>query len=121
MSTPLLHQGDLLRQQHKFITASYRMGVNYVSPNDVADPAIVVLSDRKKHRNVIYQITGPGPGPTIDADVANLFMNHYGTDIKHIELGYHDCKNDVVERGLPDWSVRDSASFGFDERTSFHT
>jgi hypothetical protein len=56
MSTPFLYQGDLLRQQHKFITASYGMGVNYVSPNDVADAVMFVLLNRKKHRNTIYQI-----------------------------------------------------------------
>jgi NAD(P)H dehydrogenase (quinone) len=119
MSTPLLHQGDLLRQQHKFITSSYGMGVNYVSPNDVADAAMVVLLDRKKHRNTIYQITGPGP--TFDADVAKLLTEHYGTEIEHIELGYHDYEDDVVERGLPDWLVRDSAAFGVDERASSYT
>jgi hypothetical protein len=54
MSTPLLHQGDLLRQQHKFMT---RSSANYVSPNVVADPAMVILLDRKKHMNAIYQIT----------------------------------------------------------------
>jgi NAD(P)H dehydrogenase (quinone) len=109
MSTPLLHQGDLLRRQHKLISASYGMGVNYVSPNDVADAAMVVLLDRKKYRNTIYQITGPGP--TTDADVAKLLTEHYATPIEHIELGYHDYKKDVVERGLPDWLVRDSAAF----------
>jgi NAD(P)H dehydrogenase (quinone) len=90
MSTPLLHQGDHLRQQHKFITASYGKGVNYVSPNDVADAAIVVLSGRKKHRNVVYQINGAGP--TIDADVAKLLTEHYGSDIDHIELEYFDYR-----------------------------
>jgi nucleoside-diphosphate-sugar epimerase len=62
------------------------MGVNYVSPNDVADAAMVVLLDRKKHRNTIYEITGRGP--TIDADLAKMLTEHYGTDIEHIELGY---------------------------------
>jgi hypothetical protein len=49
----------------------------------------------KLHRNTIHQITGPGP--TINADVAKLLTEHYGTAIEHIELGYHDYKNDVVE------------------------
>jgi NAD(P)H dehydrogenase (quinone) len=103
----------------QFITASYGMGVNYVSPNDVADAAMVVLLNLKKHRNAIYQITGPGP--TIDADVSKLLREHYGTDIEHIELGYQDCDNDVQEQGLSDWLVRDSAAFGVDELASSHT
>jgi dTDP-4-dehydrorhamnose reductase len=115
MSTPLLYQGDLLRQQHKFITASYGMAVNYVSSNDVADAVMSVLLDRKKHRNTIYQITRSGP--TIDANVAELLTEHYGTDIEHIELGYHDYKNDVKERRLPDWLVRPLASTSLLRRT----
>lgn len=31
MSSPLLSQGETLRREHKFVTASYGMGVNYVS------------------------------------------------------------------------------------------
>jgi hypothetical protein len=101
------------------------MGINYVSPNDVADATMVVLLDRKKHKNTIYQITGPGP--TTDADVAKLLTEHYGTVIVHIGLGYRDYKNGVKGRGLPDWLVRDSAAFekmkasGVDELDSLYT
>jgi hypothetical protein len=47
--------------------------------------------------------------------------------LEHIELEYHDCKNVVMERGLPDWVVRDSAPFekmktsGVDKLTSLYT
>jgi hypothetical protein len=47
--------------------------------------------------------------------------------IKHNELGYHDYKNDIVERGFPDWLVRDSAAFekmkvsGVDNHASSYT
>lgn len=109
MSTPLLHQGDLLRKQHKFITASYGMGVNYVSPNDVADAALVVLLNRKEHRNKIYNLTGPGP--ITDAEVAKLLSKAYGTEIEHVSLGYHDYVKNVKARGLPTWLVKDSATF----------
>ena len=125
MSTPLLHQGDLLNKDHKFVTASYGMGVNYVSPNDVADAAVVVLLNRKDHRNKVYNLTGPGP--TYDADVAKLLSKAYGTEIEHISLGYHDYKKDIKARGLPVWLVRDSASFekmkasGIDELVSSYT
>lgn len=36
MSTPMIYQGPVLREDCKYVTASYGMGVNYVSPNDVA-------------------------------------------------------------------------------------
>jgi NAD(P)H dehydrogenase (quinone) len=125
MSTPLLHQGQLLHDEKKFITASYGMGVNYVSPNDVADASLVVLLNRDDHRNKVYNLTGPGP--TFDKDVAKLLSKAYGEEIEHIELGYHDYKKDVMKRGLPSWLVRDSAAFekmkasGIDELRSSYT
>lgn len=109
MPTPLIHNGKELREKHKYITASYGMGVNYVSPNDVADAAMVVLLDLKQHRNKAYNITGPGP--IRDRDVANLLTTHYGSEIEHIELGYHDYEANVRDRGLPAWLVKDAAEF----------
>lgn len=125
MSTPLLHQGDLLRKENKFVTASYGMGVNYVSPNDVADAAVVVLLNPKPYRNKTFNLTGPGP--TRDSDVAKLLSEHYGKPIEHIQLGYHAYAKSVKERGLPDWQVRDSATmekmkaYGLDEKRGAYT
>jgi len=125
MATPLLAQGKLLREEHKFITASYGMGVNYCSPNDVADAAVVVLLNQKPHRNQVYNITGPGP--TKDSEIAELLTKKYGTPIEHIQLGYHDYAKDIKKRGLPKWQVRDSASMermkahGLDEHKSSYT
>jgi uncharacterized protein YbjT (DUF2867 family) len=125
MSTPLLHQGKILREEKKFITASYGMGVNYVSPNDVADAAVVALLNPKPYRNKTFNLTGPGP--TRDAQVAQLLTKHYGTPIEHIQLGYHKYKDSVMERGLPEWQVRDSAAFermkafGLDEKPSCYS
>lgn len=109
MPTPLIHNGKELRENHKYITASYGMGVNYVSPNDAADAAMVVLLDLKQHRNKVYNICGPGP--VLDRDVAKLLTHHYGTEIEHIELGYHDYEANVRQRGLPAWLVKDAAEF----------
>jgi uncharacterized protein YbjT (DUF2867 family) len=125
MSTPLLHQGKMLTEEHKYVTASYGMGVNYVSPNDVADVAVVVLLNQKGHRNKVYNLTGPGP--LFDKDVAKLLSKVYSTEIEHVSLGYHDYKKAVTARGLPDWLVKDSAAFekmkasGIDESNSSYT
>jgi NAD(P)H dehydrogenase (quinone) len=125
MSTPLLHQGDILREDKKFVTASYGMGVNYVSPNDVADAAVVVLLNPKPYRNKTYNLTGPGP--TSDEQVAKLLTKHYGTPIEHVEMGYHEYAKSVEDRGLPEWQVKDSAAFermkafGLDEKPSSYT
>ena len=96
-----------------------------MSPNDIADAAVVVLMDRKTHRNKVYNLSGPGP--ITDRQVSRLLTEFYGTDIQHIEMGYHDYKKDVKARGLPDWLVRDSAEFekmkasGVDELSSSYS
>lgn len=109
MSTPLLHQGSQLKEEKKFVTASYGMGVNYVSPNDVADAATAVLLNLKPHRNQVYNLSGPGP--IKDSDVAKLLKEYYKEPIEHVQLGYHEYKADVQQRGLPKWFVQDSAEF----------
>jgi nucleoside-diphosphate-sugar epimerase len=125
MATPLLHQGSLLRDEHKFVTASYGMGVNYISPNDVASAAMVVLLNRKEHKNKIYNLSGPYP--ITDRAVCKLLSEFYDTPIEHIPLGYHDYEKDVKKRGLPDWLVKDSAALekmkasGIDELPSSFT
>lgn len=125
MATPLLTQGALLRDEHKFITASYGMGINYVSPNDVADAAVVVLLNLKPYRNKIFNLTGPSP--ITDREVCKLLSKHYKTEIKHVEVGYHDYEKNVRARGLPEWQIKDSASFermkasGIDEYSTSYT
>jgi len=125
MSTPLIHQAPTIRSENKFVTASYGMGVNYVSPNDVADAAICVLLDLKKHRNKEYTLTGAAP--IKDSDVVKLLSKFYGNDIEHVQLGYHDFKGYMKHSGHPEWLVRDSAEFerikasGVDERVDSYT
>mmetsp|Transcript_21376 Transcript_21376/g.27637 ORF Transcript_21376/g.27637 Transcript_21376/m.27637 type:complete len:352 (-) Transcript_21376:244-1299(-) len=125
MSAPLLIQGKGLREDHKYISASYGMGVNYVSPNDVTDAAVVVLLNQKPHRNKVYNITGAGP--TRDSEIVELLSRRYGSPIEHVQLGFHEYKADVKKRGLPEWMIRDAASMermkahGLDEHKSSYT
>jgi len=125
MSSPLIFQGDLLRKEHKFVTASYGMGVNYISPNDVADAAVVVLLNQKPYRNKICNLTGPGP--TTDRHVVEVLSQRYDTPIEHVEMGYHDYKDSVQKRGLPHFMARDAAAFermkamGVDEDRNSYT
>jgi uncharacterized protein YbjT (DUF2867 family) len=125
MATPLLQQGKALTEDHKYVTGSYGMGVNYVSPNDIADAAVVVLLNQTAHRNKVYNLTGPGP--IYDSDVAKLLSKAYATEIQHIELGYHDYKKNIKSLGLPEWLVKDAAEMekmkasGIDEFVSSYT
>lgn len=109
MTTPLLTQGDYLNTEHKYVTASYGMGVDYVSPNDVADAAMVVLLNLKDHRNKVYNLTNVEP--TTDRQVAAALSKAYGTKIQHIELGYHDYVEHLKTRKIPAWLAKDAAAF----------
>jgi nucleoside-diphosphate-sugar epimerase len=76
------------------VAAFYGMGVNYVSPNDVADATVVVLLNPKPYRNKTYNQTVPGP--TRDEQVVKLLTKHYGTPIEY------KYKDSIIERGLPE-------------------
>lgn len=107
MSTPMIYQGPVLREEGKYVTASYAMGVNYISPNDVARAAIVALMDHKKHKNKVYNLTGAKP--IKDADVCKLLSDFHGKDLEHVPLGYHEMENALRERKLSDFLVQDLA------------
>lgn len=108
MTTPLLTQGACLEKDFKYVTASYGMGVDYVSPNDVADAAMVVLLDRKHHRNKVYNLTAK---PITDREVCKQLTKAYGREIQHIEMGYHDYVKWLQTRHVPTWLSKDAAAF----------
>jgi uncharacterized protein YbjT (DUF2867 family) len=125
MATPLIQEGPTIRNDKKYVTASYGMGVNYVSPNDVADAAIVCLLITKKHRNMTYNLSGPGP--VRDVHIARLFSEFYGFPVEHVALGYHEYVEYVKTLNHPEWLIMDSAAFekmkasGIDELASSYT
>jgi uncharacterized protein YbjT (DUF2867 family) len=60
MSDPAVNQRhNIMSDSPKFYSASNGMGVNYVSPNDIAAAAVRVLVNPKDHRRVSYTLTGP--------------------------------------------------------------
>jgi nucleoside-diphosphate-sugar epimerase len=109
MTTPLLNQGEGLTKDHKYVTASYGMGIDYVSPNDVADAAMCVLLNLKPHRNKVYNLTNNKP--MTDRQVAEQLSEAYGTKIEHVELGYHDYVDFMKARKIPSWVSKDAAAF----------
>lgn len=128
MTNTLFLQGNLLRRENKFVTASYGMGVNYVSPNDAADAAVVVILRRQAHINKVYNLTGSGP--IKDTEVVQLLSEiiYAGQPIEHLQLGYHEyAEHAKVVRNLPAWQQKDSAEFermkamGFDELPFMYT
>lgn len=111
MSTPLIHQGPTFREEDektdKYVSASYAMGVNFISPNDIAKAAIVTLINRKQHRNKTYQLSGPGP--VKDRDVSKHLSKFYNKKIHHAPRGYNEIIEEFQERGFQKWLVKDLA------------
>ena len=70
MSNPLRYQAETIRNDKKFYGASGGKGVNYVSPNDVAEVAVRSLLAMKDHSRTGYTLTGPKA--ITDKEVADL-------------------------------------------------
>lgn len=79
MSNVLAYQGKSLRDEKKFYGASCGKGVNYVSPNDVADAAVLAILHPKEHRREGISLLGAAP--ITDEKVARLLSKHLGTEI----------------------------------------
>mmetsp|Transcript_15351 Transcript_15351/g.25593 ORF Transcript_15351/g.25593 Transcript_15351/m.25593 type:complete len:349 (+) Transcript_15351:80-1126(+) len=113
MSSPLIHQGPVFRDEdetaNRYVTASYAMGVNYISPNDIAKAAIVTIVNRKKHRNKTYNLSGPGP--ITDKEVCKHLSKFYDKKIRHVPVGYNDIVEDLQKRGFEKWLGKDLAEF----------
>lgn len=57
MSSVLEYQGKTLKEEGVFYGASGGKGVNYVSPNDVADVAVRAILDPKTHKRQGYVLS----------------------------------------------------------------
>lgn len=104
MSNPLKFQGKEIRRAKAamYYGACTEHGVNYVSPNDVADVAVRVSLDPKPHHGKIYDLTGP---ETIkDKDVAELLGKYLNKPVMYFEkpLDFFETTDK-----LPVWVVQD--------------
>ena len=81
MSNPLRYQSNEIRNENKFYGASGGKGVNYVSPNDVAEAAVKALVEPKYHTS--YNLTG---GKVIkDEAVAKLISDQENRKIDFVD------------------------------------
>lgn len=99
MSNPLVYQGKSLREEHKFVGASQSKGVNYVSPNDVAEVAVKALLSPKEHNKKGYTLTGPTA--ISDDEVAKLISQQLGETVKYVD----ESLVDLEEKAKPDWET----------------
>ena len=85
-----------LTENHEFYGASGGKGVNYVSPNDVAEVAVHAILD-KSHKRQAYTLTGP---TITDEEIAKLLSDKIGTTVKYVEkpLSFFDTDTAMLEK-----------------------
>jgi NAD(P)H dehydrogenase (quinone) len=83
MSNPIVYQADSLRKMGQFSGASHGKGVNYVSPNDVAEVAVRALVKPKDHHRIGYTLTGPAS--ITDERVAELLSRKLNKKVEYVD------------------------------------
>jgi NAD(P)H dehydrogenase (quinone) len=128
MSNPLVFQGKELRADEKpaaMYGSSRGKGVNYVSPNDVAEAAVRVLLEPKSHYDKEYTLTGPYA--MTDQVVASLLSKYLKKPIEFVDQPAHEYEDGEKAGGDPGWLVKDLVALekikatGMEEHLSFVT
>lgn len=110
MSNPFTFQRKQLEKGvlGTFYGSSGHHGVNYVSPNDVAEVAVRVLLERKSHCNMEYELTGPES--ITDQQVATLLSEHLQRPIVYVDQPIEKFAQEMKDDGEAAWVVRDLAA-----------
>jgi NAD(P)H dehydrogenase (quinone) len=126
MSNPFTFQKHELKQSGNLATfygASGNRGVNYVSPNDIAEVAVRVLLEPCAHYNREYTLTGPCA--ITDQEVADLLSKHLKKPVMYIDQPLHEFATELKVGGDPRWMVQDMVALeeikatGTEENLSF--
>lgn len=108
MSNPLVCQGKEIMSENKpacFYGASAGHGVNYVSPNDVAEMAYRVLLNPEAHANKEYTVTGRGP--MTDQTMADILSKHFSKPVMYVDQPPRVFEDSERYSGDPAWMVKD--------------
>lgn len=111
MSNPFTAQGKELRSENKpssMFGASGNRGVNYVSPNDVAEVAVRILVAPREHCNKTYTLTGLEA--ITDQQVADLLSKYLNKPIMYVDQPLLEFSNEMKVSGVPKWMVADLES-----------
>jgi NAD(P)H dehydrogenase (quinone) len=128
MSNPFSFQKHELKETDTMATfygASGNRGVNYVSPNDVAEAAVRVLLEPCAHYNKEYTLTGPCA--ITDQEVAHLLSKHLMKPVMYVDQPVHEFATEIKMGGDPRWMVQDLVALeeikatGTEENLSFVT
>jgi NAD(P)H dehydrogenase (quinone) len=107
MSAPLTSQEHYLRSERKLAIygSSAGKGINYVSPNDVAEVAVRVLFCPKDHHNKEYTLVGPTA--ISDQEVSGLLSEHLEKPITFVDQPLQNFRKEEMMGGNPAWLVED--------------
>jgi len=130
MSNPFYFQGHELRRVDatdkepiNYYGASGNHGVNYVSPNDVAEVAMRVLLAPKEHYNKEYTLTGPAP--IKDQKVADLLSQYLQKHIVYVDQPLLEFGKNIKKKDDAKWMMTDLVALeklkasGVEERATF--
>ena len=111
MSNFFTFQGRELRSETNnpctMYGASGNRGVNYVSPNDVAEVAVRVLVAPLEHYNMEYTLTGQKA--ITDQQVADLLSKYLRKSIMYVDQPLREFTREIKVSGEPEWMVADLA------------
>jgi NAD(P)H dehydrogenase (quinone) len=112
MSDPFTFQGAELKSNNKPCTiygANGNRGVNYISPNDVAEVAVRVLLAPQQHYDKVYTLTGPSA--ITDQEVASCLSKYLRKPIMYVDQPLHEFCTELKVSGTPRYMVEDMAAF----------
>jgi NAD(P)H dehydrogenase (quinone) len=108
MSHPFTFQGKELHNSENVSTlygASMNRGVNYVSPNDVAEVAVRVLLEPCAHYDKKYTLTGPEP--ITDLEISDLLSKYLKKPVVYVDQPIEEFSTEIKLGGYPQWMVAD--------------
>lgn len=105
MSHPFTFHGKEIRDSETLYGASMNHGVNYVSPNDVAEFAVRVMLEPQAHFNKEYTLTGPGL--ITEQEIADLLSQYLKKPVKYVDQTIEEFQDKVKLSGKPRWLVAD--------------
>jgi NAD(P)H dehydrogenase (quinone) len=112
MSDPFTFQGAELRSNNKpsaMYGATRNHGVNYVSPNDVAEVAVRVLLAPCEHYDKTYTLTGPKA--ITDHEVASHLSKYLRKPIMYVDQPLDVYSTELKVSGNPRFVVEDMVAF----------
>jgi uncharacterized protein YbjT (DUF2867 family) len=109
MSNFLGFQGDTISSDAAcFYGASSGGRVGYVSPDDVADVAVVTLTNFTEHNGKSYDLTGPVA--LTDSEVAAALSTHLGKTVQYVDVSAEVFEESLKKTGIPSWNAEEAAA-----------